>query len=100
MVMPPIEWPTSTPGLAGAPLVVEHHPDLVAPLLFEAGTLKVIRAHAHTKPVREHDRQRGVGRTHLPQRQRHTVGGRDHAGAIEVEKREILCRMWVVDGHP
>ena len=123
--MPPIEWPTSTTGscstvtartssrsttelldgvrldrrptgLAVATLVVEHHPDLVAPLLFEAGALEVVCAHGHTETVREHDRQRSVGWTHLPDRERHTVGGGHHAGTVEIEEREILCGMGVV----
>ena len=53
-------------GPAVPALVVEHHPDLVTPLLGEPRALKVERAHAQTEAVGEHDGQRRIGGPDLP----------------------------------
>ena len=71
-------------------LVVEHHPDLRAPLIGQAGTLKVKGAHAQTKAVREDNRQRSVGIPHLADSQVDTVRRRDDYAAVSVEEAEIL----------
>ena len=63
-----------------AALVVEHHPDLIAPLLRQPRPLKVERAHAQTEAVREDHRQRSVIGADLANRQRHAVGSGDHTG--------------------
>ena len=123
--MPPIECPTSTTGPRGAitastvsrslpscvdgvgvrrrlgrlavpALVVEHHPDLRAPLLGQPRPLKVEGAHAKTEAVREHHRQRGVLRTDLTHREVHSVGSGHHVAAVGVEQLEILALVGIV----
>ena len=82
--------------LAVPALVVEHHPDLWAPLLLESCPLKVEGAHAQTESVREHHRQRRVLRTDLTHRQIHPVGRGHHGAAVGVEQLEILALVGIV----
>ena len=123
--MPPIECPTSTTGplgavtastvsrslaqlldgvgvrrclrrLAVAALVVEHHPHLRAPLLFEPCPLKVEGAHPQTESVREHHRQRRLLGSDLAHREIHPVGCGHHGAAVGVEQLEILALVKII----
>ena len=68
-----------------APLVVEHHADLRAPLLGQPRPLKVEGAHPKTEAVREHDGKAGVLGTDLANREVHSVGSGDDVAAVGVE---------------
>ena len=82
-------------GLTVAALVVEDHPDLIAPALREGGPLEVEGAHALAETVREHDGQRRRHRTDLADDQRYPVGGGHHAAAVGVEELEVLALVGV-----
>ncbi|SLD50374.1 Uncharacterised protein [Mycobacteroides abscessus subsp. massiliense] len=65
-----------------SPLVVEDHPDVVAPAARELAALEMKRRHLQAESVHEDDGQRRVRRTDFTNRERHPVVGRHDAAAI------------------
>ena len=84
-------------GLAVPALVVEHHPDLIAPHPREFTTLKVEGAHVHTEAVREHHGDGRIGGPDLPDRQVDAVGRGHHTPSVGVQQAEILTRVKIFD---